>query len=154
MGREISPPEFTVAGWGLSACGGTGCTAAALACRETGVAISSLMEALVEQYAAHGVLRHNPAPLLKRTLRAQFELRLLLESADLAIAPLVSSASEAVLNGSPLESKVIQSLTSVLTAWRRGQVSGWGALDLYRRDTGIEVFTRMRSAIGRPIKCA
>ncbi len=108
--------------------------------QETGVAIRNLMEAFMDQYAAHGVPGYDAAALVKRSLMMTLDLGLLLDGLDLAIAPIVSSAGEVIATGSPSALKAINSLTSVLTAWRRGQVSGWEALDAYRCDTDLEVF--------------
>ncbi|NVN00775.1 hypothetical protein [Arthrobacter sp. SDTb3-6] len=108
--------------------------------QETGVAIRNLMEAFMEQYTARGIPGYDAATLAKRSLMTTLDLGLLLVLSDLAIAPIVSSAGEVISTGSPSAPKVIDSLTSVLTAWRRGQISDWEALDAYRRDTGLEVF--------------
>lgn len=52
----------------------------------------------------------------------------------------LSSAGGVIATGSPTALKAINSLNSVLAAWRRRQNSGWEALDAYRRETHLEVF--------------
>lgn len=107
--------------------------------RELGVAIHDFMEALVEQFASHNVTGADQVALSKRSLMTSLDLGLLLESPDMPIATVVASAAGTVATGNDAALKAVNSLTSVLSAWRRGQISAWEALDSYRLDTGLPV---------------
>ena len=107
--------------------------------QELGVAIHNFMEALVEQFAGHEREGVDQVALSKRSLMTSLDLGLLLESPDMPIATVVASAAGTVATGNDAALKAVNSLTSVLSAWRRGQISAWEALDSYRADTGLLV---------------
>jgi hypothetical protein len=106
---------------------------------ELGVAIHNFMEALVDEFAGREINSLDQVALSKRSLMTTLDLGLLLESPDMPIATVAASAAGMVAMGNDVSLTAVNSLTSVLSAWRRGQISAWEALDAYRADTGLTV---------------
>lgn len=101
-----------------------------------GTAIEKLLEALLEQFAHTDTEDSNALiSVTKNSLLTSLRLGLLLTQEDQAIVVIVNSATEKIAAGDPLSEKILQTLSKVLLAWRRGTLSAEEALKSYQNDS-------------------
>lgn len=103
-------------------------------------AITELLTSFLEQVSMGTVASDTErADMMKRSMLAALALGLLLENHDQAIVPMINAVTARVSSGGPDAIRAVSALSSILPAWKRGQLTAWEALDQFRKDTGESV---------------